>query len=115
MRSAQQCSALQLDTRERPAPRRSDAGAAGRNDGMPHTKQEHIARGQEEVERMMSAGESFGAVELMIEEAQLNEDEKAALWLFAWSMRDKRAQRRETRGLLAYLSSVPQDLARSGS
>jgi hypothetical protein len=51
----------------------------------------------------------------MIEEAELGEDEKAALWLFAWSMRDRRVQRRETRGMLAYMSSVPGDLARSGS
>ena len=40
---------------------------------------------------------------------------KAALWLFAWSMRDRRAQQRETRGLLAYLSTAPRDLARTGS
>jgi hypothetical protein len=82
---------------------------------MSHTKQENIVGGQEEVERMMSSGEPFAAVETMIDEAALAEDEKAALWLFAWSMRDRRAQRRETRGLLAYMSSVPGDLARSGS
>lgn len=78
-------------------------------------KQESIVDGREEVERMMSAGESFGAVEAMIDQTELTEEEKAALWLFAWSMRDRRVQRRETRGLLAYLSSVPGDLARSGS
>jgi len=78
-------------------------------------KQESIVAGREEVERMMSAGESFAAVETMIDQTELTEEEKAALWLFAWSMRDRRVQRRETRGLLAYLSSVPGDLARSGS
>ena len=78
-------------------------------------KPESIVGGREEVERMMSAGESFGAVETMIDQTELTEEEKAALWLFAWSMRDRRVQRRETRGLLAYLSSVPGDLARSGS
>jgi alkylhydroperoxidase family enzyme len=82
---------------------------------MSPTKHECIADSRDEVERMMSVGESFGAIETMIDEAQLNEEEKAALWLFAWSMRDKREQRRETRGLLAYLSSVPRDFARSGS
>jgi hypothetical protein len=82
---------------------------------MPHTEQEHIASGREEVERMMGAGAPFGAVETMIDEAAIAEEPKAALWLFAWSMRDKRAQRRETRGMLAYLSSVPRDVARSGS
>jgi hypothetical protein len=77
-------------------------------------RQEHIVGGREEVERMMSAGESFGAVETMIDEAELTEEEKAALWLFAWSMRDRRTQRRETRGLLVYLSTLPGDLVRSG-
>ncbi len=82
---------------------------------MSHIKLEPIAGGREEVERMMSAGESFGAVEALIDEAQLSEEEKAALWLFAWSMRDRRTQQRETRGLLAYLSSVSRDFARNGS
>jgi hypothetical protein len=85
---------------------------------MSDTKQDKrgsIVDGQEEVERMMSTGEPFEAVETMIDEAELNEEGKAALWLFAWSMRDRRAQRRETRGLLAYLSTIPGDLARSGS
>ena len=82
---------------------------------MSHNKLEQIAGGREEVERMMSAGESFGAVEALIDEASLNEQEKAALWLFAWSMRDKRTQQRETRGLLAYLSSLPREFARSVS
>jgi hypothetical protein len=94
---------------------RWNAGAIGREKDMSHTKQENIADSREEVERMMSAGESFGAIETMIEETKLTEEEKAALWLFAWSMRDKRTQRREIRGLLAYLSSVPGDFARSGS
>ncbi len=82
---------------------------------MSQTDLEHIAGRWEEVERLMSAGESFSSVEHMIDETRLTEDEKAALWLLAWSMRDRRTQQRETRGLLAYLSSVPRDLARSGS
>ena len=82
---------------------------------MTQTELEPIAARWEEVERRMSAGDSFSSVEDMIDETQLTEEEKAALWLFAWSMRDKRTQQRETRGLLAYLSGVPRDLARSGS
>jgi hypothetical protein len=98
--------------------RRCDAGAAGRNVDMSDAqqdKQEQIVGGREEVERMMSAGDSFGAVETMIDQAEFSEEAKAALWLFAWSMRDRRTQRRETRGLLAYLSTVPGDLVRSAS
>jgi hypothetical protein len=85
------------------------------DEDMSGTKLEHIAGGREEVERMMSAGESFGSVEEMIDEARLTEEEKAALWLLAWSMRDKHVQQRETRGLLAYLSSIPRDFARRAS
>ena len=82
---------------------------------MSYTKQEHIDGRREEVERMMGAGEPFGAVETMIEEAALSPEEKTALWLFAWSLRDGRVQRRETRGMLAYLSSIPRDLASGGA
>ena len=82
---------------------------------MTQTKLEPIAGHWEEVERRLSAGESFDSVEDVIDKARLTEEEKAALWLFAWSMRDRRAQQRETRGLLAYLSSTPRDLARTGS
>jgi hypothetical protein len=82
---------------------------------MPNTKLEHIADGREEVERMMSAGEPFAGIETMIDEAKLSEEEKAALWLFAWSMRDRRTQRRETHGMLAYLSGLPGELARDAS
>ena len=38
---------------------------------------------------LIEAGEPFGAVEDVIEEVgELSNDEKAALWLFAFSLRD---------------------------
>jgi hypothetical protein len=113
MASAQQCFPC---TRTREKGWRSvEATLAppGKDEDMSQTRLEHLAGGREEVERMMRAGESFSSVETMIDEARLTEEEKAALWLFAWSMRDKRAQQRETRGLLAYLSSIPRDFART--
>ena len=59
---------------------------------------------QDVVEGMMNAGEPFGTVETFINEAAaLNQGEKAALWLLAWSLRDAAVQRREA---LAMVSSV---------
>jgi hypothetical protein len=38
---------------------------------------------------LMEAGEPFGEVEEAIEQADLEQDEKAALWLFAFSSQDR--------------------------
>jgi hypothetical protein len=57
------------------------------------------------VEGMMSASEPFGEVETFINEAAaLDRDEKAALWLLAWSLRDAWVQRREARAMLSALA-----------
>ena len=51
---------------------------------------------QDVVKGMMDAREPFGTVEAFINEAPaLDEHEKAALWLLAWSLRDAWIQRRE--------------------
>ena len=56
---------------------------------------------QDVVEGMMGASEPFGAVEDFINEAAvLNVDQKAALWLLAWSLRSSLVQRREARALV---------------
>ena len=53
---------------------------------------------------MMDAGQSFGEVETFINEAAaLDQDEKAALWLFAWSFREGWIQRREAQAMLSAL------------
>jgi hypothetical protein len=55
-----------------------------------------------EVEYLMNAGESFGGVEDAINEiADLTDDEKAALWLFAFSLRGPAEQQRDARTHLA--------------
>jgi hypothetical protein len=52
----------------------------------------------------IEAGESFGEVEDSIDElAGLTTDEKAALWLFAFSLRDQSHQERDPRAHLAGL------------
>jgi hypothetical protein len=55
---------------------------------------------RDEVEGMMEFGEPFGNIEDGINSASLGEDEKAALWLLAWSLRDPAAQRRDARATL---------------
>jgi hypothetical protein len=54
---------------------------------------------------MMEAGELFGVVEDTINAAALVEDQKAALWLLAWSSRDSWAQRRDALAALALVSN----------
>jgi hypothetical protein len=55
-----------------------------------------------EVAWLMEQGETFDTVEHGIDRIDdLTEDEKAALWLFAFSLRDPRDQQREARGHLA--------------
>jgi hypothetical protein len=56
---------------------------------------------QDVVEGMMDAREPFNAVEEFINEAApLSGDQKAALWLLAWSLRSSLVQRREARAMV---------------
>ena len=59
----------------------------------------------DQVEGMIQAGEVFGVVEDTINAAALDDDQKAALWLLAWSSRDTRAQRRDALATLALVDS----------
>jgi hypothetical protein len=60
---------------------------------------------QDVVEGMIDASEPFGEVETFINgAAALDEDEKAALWLLAWSLRDAWVQRREALAMLGALA-----------
>jgi len=60
---------------------------------------------QDVVEGMIDASEPFGEVETFINEAAaLDQDEKAALWLLAWSLRDAWVQRREALAMLGALA-----------
>ena len=57
---------------------------------------------QDVVEGMMNAGEPFGEVETFIDQAAaLDQNEKAALWLLAWSSRETCVQRREALSMLS--------------
>jgi hypothetical protein len=71
---------------------------------MSHTHPVSLGDYQDQVEGMMEAGERFGIVEDTINAAALVEDEKAALWLLAWSSRDSWVQRRDALAVLAQVS-----------
>jgi hypothetical protein len=66
---------------------------------------------QAEVERRMRRGDPFSDVEDLIDESELHTDEKAALWLLAWTYLDRRAQRREARALLGALAERAQRMS----
>ena len=59
---------------------------------------------QDQVEGMIEAGELFGVVEETINAAALVDDQKAALWLLAWSSRDASVQRRDALATFALVS-----------
>jgi hypothetical protein len=56
---------------------------------------------QAQVEGMMERGTAFSHVEDAIDTAPLSELHKAALWLLAWSLRDRMQQRQDARRMLA--------------
>jgi hypothetical protein len=56
----------------------------------------------------MRQGESFSSVEdRLIEPSQLSDEAKSALWLYAWSFVDWRAQRREADAHIAQIVERP--------
>ena len=54
-----------------------------------------------QVERMLSERRSFGEIEDCIEGMSTSDDEKAALWLLAWSEQAERVRRRTVIEVLA--------------
>jgi hypothetical protein len=56
------------------------------------------------VARLMGSGESFGDVEDVIDECGgLSQEQKAALWLFAFSLREPSEQQLDARAHLAFV------------
>ena len=63
-----------------------------------------LASYRDTVAEQIKAGEPFGEVEDSIDElAELTTDEKAALWLFAFSLQDPAQQQLDARAHLAAL------------
>jgi hypothetical protein len=59
-----------------------------------------------DVERRMRRGERFSDVEDVLNASDLPDDEKAALWLLAWSFLHPRAQRRQAIAHLERLAAA---------
>ena len=56
------------------------------------------------VAKLLESGEKFGDIEDAIDDVpELTQDEKAALWLFAFSLRDPAAQQLDARAHIAAL------------
>ena len=63
-----------------------------------------LASYRDAVTELIKVGEPFGDIEVAIDEvADLSMDEKAALWLFAFSLRDQSDQKRAPRAHLVGL------------
>jgi hypothetical protein len=65
--------------------------------GMKITAPLSYDRCGEQVEEMMQQGIPFGDVEDAIDAAEFLSDQKAALWLLAWSFRSPAVQRQDAR------------------
>jgi hypothetical protein len=61
------------------------------------------------IEAGMSRGKSFSTVEdEIIEPSPLSDEAKSALWLYAWSFVDRRAQRQEAYAHIARIAGSPE-------
>ena len=67
-------------------------------------QRQDLAGYREEVTELINTGEPFGDVEDAIDEvADLTLEQKAALWLFAFSLRAPSEQQRDARAHLAFV------------
>lgn len=83
-------------------------GSGGTTRGGPPMRGTHgapaLASYRDAVADRLRAGERFGAVEDAIDEVtDLTQDEKAALWLYAFSLRPRSEQQYDARAHLAFL------------
>jgi hypothetical protein len=69
---------------------------------MSATQTPPLVRYRDVVAELMETGETFGDVEDAIDEVLgLTHDQKAALWLFAFSLRDRKEQQLDARAHIA--------------
>jgi hypothetical protein len=60
---------------------------------------------QREVERMVDSDVTLGEVEDAIDKIDLSDDQKSALWLWAWALLSPQAQRERALSMLAAVDS----------
>jgi len=74
--------------------------------GGTHPSRAPLSSYRDAVTELLNTGERFGDVEDAIEDiGVLSQDEKAALWLFAFSLRDPAEQQLDARSHLAALDT----------
>ena len=67
---------------------------------------------QRAIDVRMRGGASFSSIEdELIEPSRLSDDAKSALWLYAWSFVDSRAQRREAYAHIGQIAARTEALA----
>ncbi len=66
-----------------------------------------LAEAQTRIEELVERGEPFERVETAIERLHRPEDEKAALWLLAWSTQERQVRLRVAKEALASLGERP--------
>ncbi len=72
-----------------------------------HASRAPLTSYRDAVTELLEGGEKFGDVEDAIDDvAALTQDEKAALWLFAFSLRDPAEQRFDARAHIAALEGA---------
>lgn len=62
-----------------------------------------LAEAQGQIEMLAELGEPFERVEAAIEQTELSEEEKSALWLLAWSTQERDVRLRVAKDVLASL------------
>lgn len=66
-----------------------------------------VTSAQRQIDRMLLRQATFSTIETMIENIDgLDQDQKAALWLYAWTHQPMRVARREARVTLALLAAA---------
>jgi hypothetical protein len=63
-----------------------------------------LVEAQTSIERLIERGEPFERLETAIERLDRTDDEKAALWLLAWSEQERPVRRRVAKEALASLA-----------
>ena len=78
-----------LSTKGTSAVQEAAGGRTGKGQAMLSSARTPYDLLREHVEALMETGEHFADVERAIDAADLPEDDRAALWLFAWSLADR--------------------------
>jgi hypothetical protein len=75
----------------------------------------HLDLYRQKVERLMAADARFEDLEEAIHRTRFSLDEKAELWLLAWSLDEPHLQRRRARATLSQIGRLPAAVTNGGA